>query len=115
MRKDDITRLNHMLDAAKEIEDMSSDISRSDLDDDRKLSLALVRLLEILGEAASSTSKETQIGYPEIPWKYIVGMRNRLIHGYFDIDLNIVWSTINNDIPPLIPKLKKVIREKEDG
>ncbi len=61
MRKDDLTRLKHMLDAAKEIGDMSSDISRSDLDEDRKLSLALVRLLEILGEAASSISKETQM------------------------------------------------------
>ncbi|MFW6142396.1 MAG: DUF86 domain-containing protein [Candidatus Saliniplasma sp.] len=106
MQDDDITRIKHMRDTAEEILELTEGLSRSDLEKDRKLSLALVHLFEILGEAASRISNDFQTEHPEIPWKYIIGMRNRLIHGYFDIDLDIVWSTVKKDIPPLIPKLK---------
>lgn len=69
----------------------------------------MVHLLEILGEAAVGISNEVQVQYKKIPWKEIIAMRNRLIHRYFDIDLDIVWETIQNDIPPLIPILKEII------
>lgn len=87
MQNDDITRIKHMRDAAEEILGITEGISRADLEEDRTLSLALVHLFEILGEAASRTSKNFQNEHTEIPWKYIIGMRNRLIHGYIDTQI----------------------------
>ena len=113
MQDDDITQIKHLRDAAEEILELTEGLSRSDLEEDRTLSLALVHLFEILGEAASRISKDFQNEHTEIPWKYIIGMRNRLIHGYFDIDLDVVWSTVKKDIPPLIPKLKNIIHDKQ--
>jgi uncharacterized protein with HEPN domain len=80
------------------------------LDKDRKLVLSLVRLVEVIGEAAGQVTKEFQAAHPEIPWPAIVGMRNRLIHAYFDIDLDRVWDTIKDDLPPLVASLEKIIR-----
>lgn len=87
MRKHDIIRLRHMLDAAKEAESFVLGKSRTALDTDRMLVLALVKDIEIIGEAASKASEETRLKCPEIPWPDIVNMRNRLIHAYFDVDL----------------------------
>ena len=115
MLKPDLVRIHHMLDAAKEILDFSKGKNCDDLDTDRKLNLSLVHLLEIIGEAAVGVSKELCEKYPKVPWKVIVGMRNRLIHGYYDIDLDIVWKTVNEEISPLVVELEKLIEnEKED-
>ncbi len=114
MRKDDLTRLKHMLDAGNEILEFSEGKTRPDLDENRKLSLSLVHLLEILGEAASEISKDFKRDHPEIPWKQVIGMRNRLIHGYFDIDLDIVWRTVNDDIPSLVSKLEKILDDERE-
>jgi len=103
--KPDLVCIHHILDAAREILDFSDGKSRQDLDVDRKLNLSLVHLLEIIGEAAVGISDEFRQKYPHVPWKEIIGMRNRLIHGYFDIDLDIVWKTVQEDIPPLISNL----------
>ncbi|NYT13987.1 MAG: DUF86 domain-containing protein [Candidatus Methanofastidiosa archaeon] len=110
----DIVRIKHMLDIAKEIIDFSKNKSREDLDLDRKLTLSLIHLLEIFGEAANGISSEFQSKYSNIPWKFIIGMRNRLIHGYYDIDLDVIWSTVTEDIPPLEEKIK-IIVEKIDN
>ncbi len=88
MRKDDITRLRHMLDAAREARSFAAGKSRSDLDADRKLALAIIKDIEIIGEAASKVSQEARESHPAIPWLDIINMRNRLIHAYFDIDLD---------------------------
>jgi uncharacterized protein with HEPN domain len=98
-----------MLDAALEAEDFMSDKDRSDLGNDRKLELALVKCVEIIGEAASSVSIECRDEFPQIPWIDIIGMRNRLIHAYFEINLDILWKTLTDDLPHLIFELKKVI------
>lgn len=113
MQEADLVRLKHMLDAATEIFEFTRDKNRDDLDNDRKLSLSVVHLLEIVGEAASGISVEVQNNYTQIPWRVIIGMRNRLIHGYFDIDLDIVWKTVIQDIPPLIPELERIIKSQE--
>ena len=76
------------------------------LDTDRKLSLAVVRLLEIIGEAANGLSSEFKLSRADLPWTGIIGMRNRLIHGYFDLNLDIVWQTIQEDLPFLLENLK---------
>lgn len=111
MFQDDRVRLQHMLDAVLEVIEFTHGKERSDLDDDRKLKHALVRLLEIIGEAANGMSSSIKEEYPDIPWKEMIGMRNRLIHGYFDVDLDIVWQTVSKDIPPLKPLLENVIDE----
>jgi uncharacterized protein with HEPN domain len=106
---DDLTRLRHMLDAATEACEMMAAENRAALNSDRKLALALVRLIEIVGEAATNVSKDQQSALTEIPWRELVGMRNRIVHAYFDIDLDIVWQTINEDFPFLISKLERFL------
>jgi len=107
MKRDDRTRLQHMRDAAQEAISFINERKRSDLGDDRQLVLSLVKLIEIVGEAASRISEETQLQISQIPWQDIVGMRNRLIHAYYDIDLDRVWDTVIDDLPPLIELLEE--------
>ena len=109
MRKDDSIRLHHMLDAAKEAKSFSQDKTRNSLDIDRELVLALVKCIEIIGEAATHISSESREVLPQIPWSNIIGMRNRLIHAYFDINLDILWKTVIEDLPPLIFELEKIV------
>ena len=114
MSKTDFIRVYHMLDAAREVLEFSTGKSRFDLDGDRMLNLSLVHLLEIIGEAAVGISPEFHKKYHQVPWNTIVGMRNRLIHGYYDVDLDIVWKTVEEDIPPLVTDLEKIIANEED-
>jgi uncharacterized protein with HEPN domain len=109
IKPEDRVRLKHMLDAAVEIQQYVQSSTREDLNRDRKLVHSLVRPLEVIGEAASQVSKELREGTPEIPWPVIIGMRNRLIHAYFSINLDIVWSTSTEDIPPLMAELKRLL------
>ena len=98
-----------MLDAAREAVMFTKDQDRKTLDGDRKLVLSLVKSIEIIGEAASKVSDERRKKMPDIPWIEIIGMRHRLIHAYFDVDLDILWSTVENNIPPLIKELEKAL------
>ena len=108
MPPEDLIRLRHMLDSAREAVGLIKDKSRQDLDADRILSLALVRLLEIVGEAASRVTISTRKIYAEMPWAQIVSLRNRLIHGYDAVDLDILWKILVEDLPALIAQLDKV-------
>jgi uncharacterized protein with HEPN domain len=105
----DIVRLRHMLDAAKKIVEYTEPVQRADLDRDEKLALALVRLLEIVGEAAKAVSSDFRLNNPQIPWREIAGTRDRLIHGYYDIDFNVVWQIVSDDIPPLITAIEDIL------
>ncbi len=109
MSNEDAVRLRHMLDAAKRAIDFMQGRARSDLESDEQLSLAVVRLLEILGEAAKNVSEDLRKDYPDIPWRQIAGTRDRLIHGYFDVDLDIVWQIISTDLPLLAAQLEKAL------
>jgi uncharacterized protein with HEPN domain len=102
-----------MLDHAREAVEMIRGKQRSDLDRERMLELALVRLVQIVGEAASRISDTTRTKCPSIPWPQIIGMRNRLVHGYETVDLNVLWDTIADDLPPLITELEKVSAHDE--
>jgi uncharacterized protein with HEPN domain len=108
MPPEDLIRLRHMQDSAREAVGLIKDKSRQDLDADRILSLALVRLLEIVGEAASRVTIPTRKIYAEMPWAQIVSLRNRLIHGYDAVDLDILWKILVEDLPALIAQLDKV-------
>jgi uncharacterized protein with HEPN domain len=105
----DLVRLREMLDAAKKVITFSDGRRRSDLDDDEMYALAVVRLLEIIGEAAKGVSESTRSLHTDIPWSQIAGTRDRLIHGYFDIDHDIVWAIITQDLPPLVTKLEAIL------
>jgi uncharacterized protein with HEPN domain len=98
-----------MLDHAREACTLVYNKSREDLDSDRLLNLALVRLLEIIGEAASRISPEDRARYAGIPWPQIIGMRNRLIHGYDLVDFEILWQTVVVDLPALIDALESIL------
>ena len=109
MREDDQIRLRHMLDAAREAVHFAEGKSRDDLDKDRLLALGLMKCIEIIGEAAAKISEGCRETLPEVPWKSILGMRNRLVHAYFEIDLDVVWYTTTVSLPPLIPILERNI------
>ena len=101
----DADRLRHMLEAARKAVAFARGHGRADLDADEQLTLSLVHLLEIIGEAAGKVSPDFRQQHPEIPWTRVSGIRNRLIHGYFDIDLDIVWETTTTRLPELIAQL----------
>ena len=114
MRKDDEIRLRHMLDAAREAVSFTLGRTRSDLDTDRQLVLALVKDIEIVGEAGTRTTETTREQLPAIPWEEITGMRNRLVHAYFSINLDIVWQTVREDLPKLIALLEPLVPPEEE-
>lgn len=109
MRRDDEIRLRHMLDAAQEAMAFASGRSRRDLDGNRMLVLSLVKAVEIVGEAACQISAETRAEHPAIPWAEIVGMRHRLVHNYFDINLDVLWQTIATDLPELTARIRSLL------
>lgn len=101
MSPDDCVRLRHLVDAIDAASAFVGGRTRSELDGDRMLAFALVRAVEIVGEAAARLSPVARDEIPEVPWGSIVGMRNRLIHAYFDVDLDILWNTVVRALPPL--------------
>ena len=107
-RKSSIS-LRQMRDHAEEALAMVQGRSRPDLDSDRMLNLSLVRLLEIVGEAANRIPIEERTKYPQIPWSQLVGLRNRLIHGYDRVDFDILWQIVTQDLPPLVAGLNKIL------
>lgn len=109
MFRDNLVRLRHMADAAREAIVFAEHRRREDLDHDRMLALSLVKCIEIVGEAASQVSDDFCREHPEIPWRHIVGMRHRLIHAYYSVDMDRVWDTITDDLPPLLAALESMI------
>jgi len=108
MKETDVTRLQHMLDAAREAISFARGHNRDDLDRDRGLVLILVKEIEIIGEAASKISQDVREQMPNIEWRDVISMRNRLVHIYFDLNLNILWGTVQYDLPELIGELEKI-------
>ena len=111
MQKPDTIRIRHMLDAAMDIQTFTMGRTRQGFEKDRMRAFAVIHLFEILGEAASSISEETIKSNPQVRWRDIINMRNRLIHGYHDINLDIIWKTAQEDIPVLIDQLEDLISE----
>ena len=110
-RRGHVATLQQMLDHAQEIQQFSASKSLEDLRDDRLLQLALLRLLEIVGEAGTRIEPATREQYPEIPWSQIIGLRNRLIHGYDAVDLVIIWNIVAADVPQLVSNLESILNQ----
>ena len=108
-KHDDAISLRHMLDYAQRAVAMAASRTRSDLESDYMFQLALTHLVEIIGEAASRVSMPARERHAGIPWPDIVGMRNRLIHGYDLVDLDLLWDTVAVDLPPLIAELERIV------
>ncbi len=108
-RRDYAVTLGHMRDHAREAIDLAQGRSQGDLEQERVLSLALTRLVEIVGEAAGRVPSNESRKYPGIDWARIIGMRNRLIHEYDTVDLAILWTTVKEDLPELVARIEKIL------
>jgi uncharacterized protein with HEPN domain len=108
MNRDFTDYIEDIKNAIDEIEEFIQETDFDSFSIDRKTRNAVIRSLEVMGEAASKIPFETRDNYPEIPWKYMVGMRNKLIHEYFGVDLEIVWTVCTQEIPPLIPIINEL-------
>ena len=100
-RRDPHLTLSQMLAYAREARELAQGRTRADLDRERILELAVLRVLGVIGEAATRLPDEVRERHPEVPWGSIVGLRNRLIHAYDEVDLDIVWDILTLDIPDL--------------
>ena len=108
MSRHDRVRVRHMIEAIEAAERFARGRSRGDLDTDEMLLFALTRAVEIVGEAATRVSAEGQASAPQIPWRSVTGMRNRLVHAYHDVDRDILWTTVTQALPTLLAQLKTI-------
>jgi uncharacterized protein with HEPN domain len=107
--KDDTIYLEHIENSLKRIISYASNVSHEAFLEDYKLQDACIRQIEIIGEATKKISEIFKEKYPEIPWKDMAGIRDKLIHDYIDVDLNIVYQTVAVDIPILFHKIEKIL------
>ena len=114
MNANDDVRLRHMLDAARTAMRLAQGRTRRDLDEDEGLTLSLTKAIEMIGEAASHVSESAREETPSVPWAQIIAMRNRLVHAYFDIDLDVLWQTVRGDLPALVTQLEFHMKRDAD-
>ena len=110
----DRIRLRHMIEAAEHAFQFSAGRAQSEFMTDKMLLFAVARAIEIVGEAASKVTPAGRARMPALPWRSMVGMRNRLAHAYFDIDANIVWKTVHEELPPLVTQLRATEQKADD-
>jgi len=110
MQKDELVYTGHMLDKAREAMDLVKGKDRADYNSEPSLRYALAHLLQIIGEAARRISPDFCEAHSEIPWKAIVGMRNKVVHDYMSVDEDVVWDTVQQELPPLIKSLEKITK-----
>jgi uncharacterized protein with HEPN domain len=108
-RRETHLTLSQMLAYASEARELAQGRTRADLDHERMLELAVLRVLEVIGESATRLPDEIRARHPEVPWGSIIGLRNRLIHAYDEVDLDIVWDVLAFDVPDLVEKLERML------
>src|SRR3989344_3463226 len=113
MKRDNKLFVKDIIDAMDSIEKFVEGMTLEGLKKDEKTSSAVIRKFEIIGEAAKYMPNKVKDKHKDIQWKSMAGMRDRLIHAYFGIDYNLVWSAIKNEMPKLKPKLKKMMASLE--
>jgi uncharacterized protein with HEPN domain len=109
MPKDELVYIGHMLDKAHEALSLVRGKIRQDYDRDTALRLALTHLIQVIGEAARRVSSQFRERHPEVPWDAIAGMRSKIVHDYMNVDEDIVWDSVTQELQPLIEELKKVL------
>jgi uncharacterized protein with HEPN domain len=109
MSKYDWVYIGHMLDMSQKALDFTSGVTKDGYDQDETLRLALTHLIQVIGEAARHVSLAFQEAHPEIPWHEIMGMRHRIVHDYMSVDEDVVWEIVQQDLPPLIAALRKIV------
>jgi uncharacterized protein with HEPN domain len=109
MIKDDLVYIEHILDCIRKIKEFSDGLSIKEFKTNEMAQDAIIRNIEIIGEASKRISKDTKQTYHNIPWKEIAGMRDKLIHDYLGVDVTVIWKTVHQDIPTL----EKLISEIE--
>lgn len=114
-RHEDTVSLRQMLDHIEEAAALARERTRDDIETDRVFFLALLKLVEIVGEAATRVSLATQAEHPELPWREVIGTRNRLIHGYDAVDYDILWEIVATDFPPLAEQIRTLLDDEETG
>jgi uncharacterized protein with HEPN domain len=114
-QRDDRVYIGHMIDTANKAIGFVAGVEREDFDNNELLRLSLTHLLQIIGEAARRVSPDFRDAYPTIPWKAVVGMRSKVVHDYLDVDEDVVWDTVKNDLPPLIAELEIIIDAEESA
>lgn len=115
MPSNDSLYLVHMLEMARKIVAKIEESGREEYDKDENLRLAVTHLIQVIGEAAGRVSQPTRAAYPDIPWREITGMRNRIVHDYLNIDEDVVWQVSIADLPPLITLLGKIVASEESS
>ena len=114
MKKDDAVFIRYILDSMDILGEYLKGKTYEEFEENRMLQDAVIRELEIIGEATKSLSQDFRDKYPDIPWRQMAGMRDKLIHGYFGIDLGAVWDTATEDVPSLKEKLQKILEKEEN-
>jgi uncharacterized protein with HEPN domain len=112
--KNDTVYLHHILDAINRIQGYTAGVSYDQFLQDSLLQDGVVRQLEIIGEAAKNVSSTFRDAHPELPWSQMTGTRNKLTHGYFEVNLFIVWDTVQSDLPPLKQQVERIIEEMDE-
>ena len=113
--RDYIDYLQDIVDSIDDIGDFIKGMSFEEFSQDKKTINAVLRSIEVMGEAAKNVPEEIREQYPKIPWKKIGGMRDKLIHEYHGVDIETVWKTLHEDIPPLKGQVKNIIKKAENG
>jgi uncharacterized protein with HEPN domain len=113
MLRDDLVTAGQMLDTVRRIRGMVRGRSRAEFESDDVRQLAILHLIQVLGEAASRTSAVFREAHPEIPWGRMIGMRNRIVHGYDDVDPDIVWRVAADDVEQLLAALERIVPASE--
>lgn len=109
MKRPDTKLLLDMLQSAQLAVQYLADSDRSTLDSAQLLQDAVACRLEVLGKAAARVSAETRAAYPHLPWREMVGMRNRIVHGYFQVDLDVIWNVVQHELAPVIASLRTIV------
>lgn len=108
MQRRDADRIAHMREAAEKAVRLAGAHDRSDLETDEVLRLAMTKLVEIVGEAAKQVSDDARLEHSHVPWSAAARMRDRLVHHYFDINLDVLWRTVTEELPPLVDQLNDI-------
>jgi len=112
-QRDDQVYVGHMLDTANKAIGFVQGLTIDDFDNNELLRLSLTHLLQVIGEAARRVSPDFRATYPQIDWKAIVGMRSKVVHDYLNVDEDIVWDTVTNELPTLIAELEKILNPND--